>query len=262
MKGYRILPQLTEGLPAGDGLGLSVEVTVDRPLGSRHPRHPDMIYPINYGFVPGVIGGDGRPQDVYILGVDHPVERFAGRVIAVIRRNDNSEEKWVAAPEGMIFFEPEIRKAVHFTEQYFQSSFRCLFEKACGAVLFTGDRGQRRYLLVCGDLGHVGFSKGHIEGEEEEQTTALREILEETALTPTLIPGFREEYFYRLPMGIHKQGVFFLGEFHGEPSFQQDEILEGFLLPFDEAVKTLNFEPDRKVLRAAEDFLTAREKQL
>ena len=164
MKDYRTLEKLTEGLPGGDPLGLRVEVTVDRPLGSRHPRFPETVYPVNYGFVAGVLGGDGEAQDVYILGVDRPVERFRGRVIAVIRRAEDREEKWVAAPEGAVFFEPEIRAAVDFTERYFRSSYRCLFEKACGAVLFSEDGGERRYLLVQGHNGRVGFSKGHIEG--------------------------------------------------------------------------------------------------
>ncbi len=261
MKGYQALQELTERLPCGDPLGLRVTVMVDRPLGSRHPRCPDLVYSgVNYGYVPGVIGGDGHEQDVYILGVDHPLERFEGRVIAVIRRADDVEEKWVAAPEGMVFFEPEIRAAVHFVEQYFQTSYRCLFEKACGAVLFTGEGESRRYLLVRGDSGHVGFSKGHIEPGEEEKVTALREVLEETGLSPELLSGFRREYAYRLPMGTHKLGVFFLGRFEGEAVYQQEEILEGLLLPYGAALDALNFEPDREVLRAAETFLSAKEK--
>ena len=260
MKGYHALPELTEGQPCGDPLGLRVTVTVDRPLGSRHPRCPEIVYAgVNYGYVSGVVGGDGHEQDVYILGVDHPVERFEGRVIAVIHRADDVEEKWVAAPEGTVFFEPEIRAAVDFVERYFQASYRCLFEKACGAVLFTGEGPARHYLLVRGDSGHVGFSKGHIEPGEAEEATARREILEETGLIPELLPGFRKEYAYRLPTGTHKLGVFFLGRFEGEAVYQQEEILEGFLLPYGAALNALNFEPDREVLRAAEAFLSEKE---
>lgn len=255
MKDYRTLEKLTEGLPGGDPLGLRVEVTVDRPLGSRHPRFPETVYPVNYGFVAGVLGGDGEAQDVYILGVDRPVERFRGRVIAVIRRAEDREEKWVAAPEGAVFFEPEIRAAVDFTERYFRSSYRCLFEKACGAVLFSEDGGERRYLLVRGHNGRVGFSKGHIEGTEGEETTALREVWEETGLVPELVPGFRREYCYRLPMGVHKAVVFFLGRFSGTAVFQSEEIAEGMLLPYKKALAALSFQPDREVLRGAEEVL-------
>ncbi|MBQ7783905.1 MAG: inorganic pyrophosphatase [Oscillospiraceae bacterium] len=102
-------------------LGKAVEVTVDRPMGSCHPEYADMIYPINYGYVEGVIAPDGEEQDVYILGVSEPVEKFTGKVIAVIHRLDDVEEKWVAAPENMLFDKKDIEKAVYFQEQYFKT---------------------------------------------------------------------------------------------------------------------------------------------
>ena len=49
-------------------LGKTVTVRIDRPVGSVHPKHPEVIYPINYGYIPGVIGGDGEELDVYVLG--------------------------------------------------------------------------------------------------------------------------------------------------------------------------------------------------
>ena len=99
-----------------------VTVTVDRPLGTTHPKHPDICYPVNYGFIEGIMAGDGEEQDAYILGVNEPVSKFTGRVIAVIRREDDVEDKWVVAPDGVIFTEDEIRAAVHFQEMYFKSS--------------------------------------------------------------------------------------------------------------------------------------------
>lgn len=102
-------------------LGRNVTVKVDRPLGSTHPNHPDMVYPVNYGYVPGVIGGDGEEQDAYVLGVDVPLETFTGVVVAVIHRLDDVEDKWVVAPEGSTFTAEEIRRAVWFQEQYFHS---------------------------------------------------------------------------------------------------------------------------------------------
>ena len=98
-----------------------VTAHIDRPLGSRHPKYPDMIYPVNYGEVVGVLALDGDWQDVYVLGVDVPVETFTGRRIAVIHRRDDIECKWVLAPEGMIFTAEEIMAAVHFQERYFDA---------------------------------------------------------------------------------------------------------------------------------------------
>ena len=103
--------------------GKTVTVTVDRPKGSRHPKHKDIRYPVNYGYVEGILGGDGEWQDAYILGVDHPLESFTGKVIAVIHRFDDVEDKWVVAPDGATFSAEEIRASIIFQEQYFKFEF-------------------------------------------------------------------------------------------------------------------------------------------
>ena len=100
-------------------VGRRVHVAVDRPLGSAHPSHKDMIYEVNYGYVPNVIAGDGEEQDAYILGVDVPLSSFDGVVIAILHRADDAEDKWVVAPEGVDFSDGEILRRVHFTERYF-----------------------------------------------------------------------------------------------------------------------------------------------
>ena len=102
-------------------IGDIVKVIVDRPIGSYHPKHKDMYYPINYGYVEGIIAPDGEEQDAYILGVDEPVAEFVGRIIAVIHRYDDIEEKWVVAPKEKNFSKEEIAEQVAFTEKYFQS---------------------------------------------------------------------------------------------------------------------------------------------
>ena len=105
-------------------IGKMVNVVVDRPLGSRHPKHEDIVYPVNYGYIPGIMAPDGEEQDAYILGVDQPVEVFAGKVIAIIHRFDDVEEKWVVAPIDSICTKEEIMEQVAFQEQYFQIQIR------------------------------------------------------------------------------------------------------------------------------------------
>ena len=100
-------------------LGNIVKVIIDRPLGSNHPKHKDIIYPVNYGYIPGVIAPDGEEQDAYILGVDEPVSEFVGRVIAVIHRLNDIEDKWVVAPENKAFSKDEIADLVAFQEKFF-----------------------------------------------------------------------------------------------------------------------------------------------
>ncbi len=102
-------------------IGDIVTVTVDRPLGSYHPKHKDMYYPINYGYVAGIMAPDGEEQDAYLLGVDKAVESFTGKIIAVIHRLDDVEDKWAVCPESMTFSREEIWEKVRFQEQYFHS---------------------------------------------------------------------------------------------------------------------------------------------
>lgn len=105
-------------------IGSIVTVTIDRPLGSYHSEHKELYYPINYGYIEGVIAPDGEEQDAYVLGVNEPVKEFVGRVIAIIHRANDVEEKWVVAPDGVSFTQDEILRQVAFQEQYFVSEVR------------------------------------------------------------------------------------------------------------------------------------------
>ena len=100
-------------------IGQTVTVTVDRPLGSCHPDHSDMRYPVNYGYVEGVMAADGQEQDAYLLGVPSPVTRFTGTIAAIIHRNDDIEDKWVVTPCCLRFTKEDIMRQVWFQEQYF-----------------------------------------------------------------------------------------------------------------------------------------------
>ena len=104
----------------GTIIGKQVRVTVDRKLGSVHPKHPDIVYGVNYGFIDGIIGGDGEEQDAYILGIDTPIEYFDGVVIAVIERLDDNETKWIVSPDNVDFSDQEIIKLVNFQEKFFK----------------------------------------------------------------------------------------------------------------------------------------------
>jgi len=98
-----------------------VDVVVDRPIGSKHPKCDDYIYPVNYGYVPNIISGDGEELDCYILGVSEPVEKFKGECIAVIYRLDDNDDKLIIVPKGKDLSDSEIRNAIEFQEKYFTS---------------------------------------------------------------------------------------------------------------------------------------------
>ena len=105
-------------------LGKTVTVIVDRPLGTYHPKYKELYYPLNYGYIDGLIAADGEEQDAYILGVNEPVKNFSGKVIAVIHRFDDVEEKFVVAPEGVSFTKDEIMQQVNFQEQFYKIEIR------------------------------------------------------------------------------------------------------------------------------------------
>ncbi len=105
-------------------IGSIVKVIVDRPLGTYHPKHKDIYYSVNYGYIPNIIAPDGEEQDAYILGVDKPIEEFVGKVIAIIHRIDDVEEKLIVAPENISFTKDEIIRQVAFQEQFFKTEIR------------------------------------------------------------------------------------------------------------------------------------------
>lgn len=107
-------------------LGKTIEIKIDRLIGSAHPKHLDLVYPINYGYIPGVLGGDGEELDVYLLGVSKPIKEYKARVIGIVHRHNDVEDKLVAAPEGTIFTQTEIAEAVHFQEQYYESEIETI----------------------------------------------------------------------------------------------------------------------------------------
>ena len=99
-------------------LAQTVSVVMDRPLGSKHPKH-GFIYPVNYGYIPNTISGDGEELDAYVLGVQEPINKFTGKCIAIIHRTDDNDDKLIIVPEGMDFSNEEIEKEVAFQEKWF-----------------------------------------------------------------------------------------------------------------------------------------------
>ena len=91
------------------------------PIGSRHPRHPDLVYPVNYGYVPNTDAGDREVLDAYVLGVTVPITSFIGEVIVIIIRIDDTEDKLIVAPAGERISREEIADAVRFQEQHFDT---------------------------------------------------------------------------------------------------------------------------------------------
>lgn len=133
-------------------------------------------------------------------------------------------------------------------------------EHSCGAVVFTRQNGIPLYVIVQSKEGFFGFPKGHTEANETEEETALREIKEETGLSPSLIPGFRTEDEHLIPFThkepVMKHIVYFLAEYKDQsPKPQEEEISAIRLMPYEEAMAAFQFESSRRILTEARRFL-------
>jgi inorganic pyrophosphatase len=116
-------------------------------------RHGSILYPINYGYLPGIMGGDGEEQDAYILGVCEPVTEFDGQVVAAIHRRNDCEDKLVVAPVGSRYHQGEIAEAVYFQEQFFDIRILSSFERSCGVLPYRLVDGKKEFLLVLESAG-------------------------------------------------------------------------------------------------------------
>ena len=103
-------------------LGERVRIVIDRPVGYAHRRNGRTLrYPINYGYLPGTVGGDGEALDAYLLGVSEPVKEADARVVGVVLRKNDVEDKLIAAPEGAAITRDEMAAAVRFQERWFDA---------------------------------------------------------------------------------------------------------------------------------------------
>ena len=101
-----------------DFIGNEFEIIIDRPINSHHPKY-DMIYPVNYGYIPNTKSSDNEEIDCYLLGVNEPVEKYTGTFIAIIKRIDDNDDKLIIVPKGFNYTDSEIEELIYFQEKYF-----------------------------------------------------------------------------------------------------------------------------------------------
>ena len=211
-------------------LGKKVNIKIDRPIGYVHYKENySLTYPINYGYIPGVFGGDGEELDVYLLGVDKPVNEYNARIIGIVHRENDVEDKLIAAPEGVIFNQAQIAEIIHFQEKYYKTYIEAIYQRSCGVIIFRTVNGKREYLCLLQNLsGTYSVPKGHLEAFESEKDCALRELFEETGIKVKLIDDFKAEinYVFHTSSGEKNKTVaLFLAEYNGELNIDHNEIV-------------------------------------
>lgn len=130
-------------------------------------------------------------------------------------------------------------------------------EKSCGVIVFTRENDIIKYVIIKSIGSFYGFPKGHVENNETETQTALREVFEEVGLKPTLINGFRETVEYYIPSAdVQKQVVYFLGEYNNQDIvFQKEELLSAELMEFSKANESFTHQNNKDLLLKADLFI-------
>lgn len=109
---------MTAKTSSRDFLGKIVTVKMDRPIGAKHPKH-GFTYPINYGFIPNTISGDGEELDAYVIGPTKPLDTFTGRCTAIIHRTNDDDDKLIVVPDGENPSDDVIEKTTEFQEKWY-----------------------------------------------------------------------------------------------------------------------------------------------
>lgn len=232
-------------------LGKHATVQIDLPMGS-HCAACGCFAPVNYGHItsPASIAG----QEAYALELSEPMQYAEGRIVGKVIRPGSALPVWVVAPRVM--FAWEIRDSIAYQENVYGSELLPLADKSCGGILFRREEEDLRVLLIRSRKhGYWGFPKGHTESGESEEATAAREILEETGLTVSFVPGFRGCIPISLPEGGAKDLVFLLAECAEKNVVLSEEHSESIWLTPKEAEAYITFENDREIFRSAMDFL-------
>ncbi len=237
-------------------LGKFVKVRVTSPMYSYNNRF-GFKYKLNYGVIEGSKSRRKSVQYAYIMGINHPVRNFDGRVIAVIKRHGCKGIAWVVAPKSTRFIVNDIKQAIDFAEGKNGYNIECLFESSCGAVIFRKENEENKYLLIRNKRSaHWGFPKGHVEPGETNEETAIREVLEETGLKIRIVPDFVKKSEYTIQGKIEKSVSIFLAETDEiEYRIQEEEIEECGWFTYRDALKTLNYENDKIILNDAKTYI-------
>lgn len=237
-------------------LGKTVKVRVTKPC-NYYELRTGIRYIINYGLAEVQNDKKSFVLGAYILGVNHPVRVFEGKIIAVLHYNNSRRSVLVVAPKNMRRIDYEIRDVLEFNEPRDSYSLECLYEHSCGAVVFRRINEEYRFLLIKNRRSnHWGFPKGHMEKGETREETAKREVLEETGIHIDIIDGFCRDSRYRIGSKIEKRVEVFLASTKDTQTIIQREEIEDYIwLRYSDALQMLKFDNDKDILMSVRDFM-------
>ncbi len=237
-------------------LGKFVTVRVTKPMHSFDAEN-GIRHELNFGKIESGLDPRSPVKGAYIMGVNHRVRLFDGRVIAVIKRKNMGGIILVVAPKSKRYIVHDIEDAVSYAEKEGTYEISCLYETSCGAVVYRIINGEIRFLLIKNKRSlNWGFPKGHVERGEDEHEAAYREVLEETGIRINFLPDFRYKSEYSIQNRIEKKVIIFLATTSDTHTvIQREEIEEYLWLGFEKAMDCLKFPNDRQILIKANEYL-------
>ena len=235
-------------------LGKTVRVRIDRQLGFVD-NSTSLRYELNFGRVEVFGNNELRQYGAYVMGVYRPMKTFDGRVIATFL--EKGELRLVVAPNHRKFIIHDVRTALSFLNLPKGTDIRCLYERSCGAVVFSNYRGETRYLIIRNRKSlHWGFPKGHVEFGETDKQTAVREVREETGIDINIVKGFSCCSEYKIQKHIEKTVIMFVACTDSTRTVIQPEEIDDYnWLTYEDALEMLKFENDKVILKRAEKYL-------
>lgn len=233
-------------------LGKPVRAKIVRPIGSTDEA--GFTYPLNYALL------YDTPQEeyAYIIGMDHAVTNFDGRIIAYLEPQDKNKKRiWLLAPKSTRFINVDIVEKLDLNKYFPDYKLVCYYENSSGAVVYRKIHGHIRYLLIKNKRSsHWGFPKGHVEIGETKYDTARREVLEETGIHLKIHLGYQGISKYKIHGSIDKRVTVFVGTTDDKLTHIQKEEIEDYLwLPYNNAMGCLRFQNDKSILEGAHSFL-------
>ena len=240
----------------GKFVRVRVTCALGTPFGAENPDGAQAVYGANFGEIdPPAPEGDMQ-DGVFILGPRHPVKLFEGRVIALLHCADGRRYA-VAAPRRNRYIVGQIRRALRFALSPEDYRIQCLYERSCGAVVFSRAPEGLRFLLIKNRRSaNWGFPKGHVENYETAEQTARREVREETGLRIRLLPGFSCQSEYVISGVIEKSVTIFLAEARERRITVQEAEIEDYVwVDYQKAMQMLKFENDKNTMRRANGYL-------
>ena len=237
-------------------LGKYVRIKVTHPIHS-YSNEQGFTYELNYGEVEGAKQFNASVKGAFIMGINHPVRSFDGRVVGIVRYDGSNEIDWVVAPKSTRFINIDIANGIEFAVKNKKHTLECLYERSCGAVVYRNIGGMIRFLLIKNRRSaHWGFPKGHVETGENDHQTAYREVLEETGIRINIHPDFITKSQYTIQGKVEKNVNIFLAATQDTQTIIQKEEIEDYIwLGYEKALNKLRFDNDRNILTKAYNYL-------